>query len=117
MQYLPILVLGCHILAGSPLIVATVGKTLLSILFGCTAMSGLSSSFQEERSMPTLVFCLLLVDEIELVFGTKSGLLDVIKEVTYTTGLNLFVKEGTSEASTVWIMSTNYVNVYKITHT
>jgi len=62
MQYLPILVLGCHILAGSPLIVATVGKTLLSILFG-------------------LVFCLLLVDEIE------------------TTGLNLFVKEGTSEAS------------------
>ena len=35
------------------------------------------SSFQEERSMPTLIFCLLFVNKIELVI-TRSDLSDMI---------------------------------------
>lgn len=79
MRYPPILILGCHILAGTSLVLATVGKTLLGSLLSYTAMLGFSS-FQEERSMPTFMFRLFLVDEIKLFFlsGTKLGLLDII---------------------------------------
>ena len=52
---------------GSSLVLATVGKTLLGSLLSYTAMLGFSS-FQEERSMPTFMFRLFLVDEIKLFF-------------------------------------------------
>jgi hypothetical protein len=54
-----------------------------------------------------------------LLRGTKSGLLDIIEEMTYTMGLKFLVDVTTSKASTVWTMcmSTNYVNAYKTIHT
>ena len=81
MRYPPILILGCHILTGTSLVLATVGKTLLGSLLSYTAMLGFSS-YQEERSMPTFMFRLFLVDEIKLFFlsGTKLGLLDIIRK-------------------------------------
>ena len=47
-----------------------------------------------------------------LLGGTKSDLLDITKDVTYTMGLDLFIDEGTSEASTMWSISTKHVDAY-----
>jgi hypothetical protein len=41
-------------------------NTTLSVLSGYTATLGISPLFQEKRSMPTLMFRLLFVEEIEL---------------------------------------------------
>ena len=48
---------------------------------------------------------------------TKSDPLDITWDVTYTVGLEFLIDEGTGKASTMWTMSTNHVDAYKLLHT